>query len=327
MGQFAGIGIDTLHIHLIHPNPDYPETLAGLLENVTRQTSERRGEALNGYFGNWFVVGGVRGVSLKGSLNKWLLGLGLPTDYPNVLQSIEKGLGLLFEGLGLPTGCMKDATVSRIDLFADLPMQQPPTSYYSPIAASKGKRRVVTDNTLYFNSGGEKGKRRRVVAFYDKGKESGKPDKMAANVLRFEVRYLKRVRQQLPPLGLHDLHSPQLHLKLMEKLKSEFDRLTITTNQKAHEGAKFSGLADFLGLIVSEKATLDSCLERLEQSKPLFAAATYSRTKKALREMFAKFKDNPEGGGVELTEKFRGIVSGTSETLSNLIQSDGTNGG
>lgn len=166
-------------------------TIAQYLTDITQTNSTTRGYTITGKVGDYSVLLSDAGISLKGSLPKFLLPTNIHTlTRAGALQAIEK----LSDSLHLP---IKDAKVTRIDISNILIVDRPPCEYY-PFLGSKPhfERLQATKNTLYYNTN------KKQLIFYNKiegAKASGMkiPEGyQGKNLLRFEVRYLERLSKQ-----------------------------------------------------------------------------------------------------------------------------------
>lgn len=137
----------------------------------------------------------MAGVSIKGSLAKYYFPNNAYTlNRKQVKEAIEK----LSDDLGLP---INKARITRIDVSSNFIMTHPIQRYFEILGISKYYNRIqATNNTLYYHMKGAD--RKRSMCFYDKAREieSNKEQLPNAlietNLLRYEVRWLKRVPQQ-----------------------------------------------------------------------------------------------------------------------------------
>lgn len=168
-----------------------PFAVAQYLSNITEHSSEAQGYTATGKVGDYSVLLTASGISLKGSLPKFLLPTNLHTlSRSGACQAIEK----LSDTIHLP---IKDAKVGRIDVSTVLLVEQPPSNYF-PFLGNKPRfqRLQATTDTLYYNTG------KRQLIFYNKIAESQAKGVSiptgysGENLMRLEARFTKRLSTQ-----------------------------------------------------------------------------------------------------------------------------------
>lgn len=167
---------------------------ADYLTNVAEHNSQKRGYYISGEIEDYKVCLFPSGISLKGSLSK----LALPSNIHTLTRhGAAEAIELLSDHLHAP---IHQARVTRLDISTVLPMKQPITDYYSYLGAKRYFDRLqATNNTLYYNT---KGQTKQLI-FYNKVAEATSKSVVipkgfeGANLLRYELRYSKRIAPQL----------------------------------------------------------------------------------------------------------------------------------
>jgi hypothetical protein len=168
-----------------------PFTIAQYLTDGAEHRSNLRGYTVTGKSGDYSVLLTDAGISLKGSLPKFLLPTNIHTlSRAGACQAVEK----LSNTLHLP---MKDAKVTRIDVSTVLIVDRPPSDYY-PFLGNKPRyeRLQATSDTLYYNTN------KRQLIFYNKLAEAKAKGVnipatfLGENLLRLEARFTERLPKQ-----------------------------------------------------------------------------------------------------------------------------------
>ena len=138
---------------------------------------------INGKCGNYKVGIAQSGVSLQGSMAKYLHGSNVkPLPYSEVKEGVE----MLSDKLHLP---LNKAKVSRFDVAQNLIMEEKPEAYFPYLGEMRYfKRNSGFAHTLYYRG------KEITIAFYNKGKEAkyDLPTELKGkNILRCELRYMK----------------------------------------------------------------------------------------------------------------------------------------
>ncbi len=167
-----------------------PFTIAQYLTNQSEHNSDR-GYSISGRAGDYSIYLNESGISLKGSLPKFLLPDNIHTlSRAGARDAIQK----LSDSIHLP---IKLAKVTRVDVSTVLPMNREPFEYY-PLLGNKPRfeRLQATKDTLYYNTN------KRQLIFYNKIAEAkAKGVKIpvgfeGANLLRVEARFTERLQKQ-----------------------------------------------------------------------------------------------------------------------------------
>ena len=208
--------IDTLHLFEASGGIKIrTEGLTGMTESLKPETGETY---VTGYLRNLQVYAGERGISIKGSLAKFLNGTNLRTlNRTEVIEAISQIQDALSVNLS-------KAKVTRLDLAATIETRYPPEAYYPLLGNCPRMYRGTEGSTLYYSV-----KCRRLL-FYDKCKELGRdlPEQWRGkNLLRFEAQFRGKVARQLKRkrLEVQDLFCVDVFRDLKERWKQEFRQI------------------------------------------------------------------------------------------------------
>ncbi|MCK9639985.1 MAG: hypothetical protein M0R39_08760 [Prolixibacteraceae bacterium] len=167
-----------------------PFTIAQYLTDQAEHKSER-GYSISGRAGDYSIYLNDSGISMRGSLPKFLLPDNIHTlSRAGARDAIDK----LSDEIHLP---IKLAKVTRVDVSTVLPMKREPAEYYHYLGNKPHfKRLQATKTTLYYNTD------KRQLIFYDKRAEAKSKGVtipagfVGANLLRVEVRFTERLQKQ-----------------------------------------------------------------------------------------------------------------------------------
>lgn len=193
---------DTIKFRMLY---DLGEKDYLLSNSKNRKISENTGlHWYNINIKNLKITISVRYIIITGSLSKFYFGdnlHALTRETPRL--AIKELSGLLHLNID-------EADVMRIDVGANFHMQFRPKTYYSFLGEHLSlKRALYNPNTLYYTSGGKNPS--RVLAFYDKGKESRQK---GINLLRYEARWENNLSQKLKysaPIKGKTLYKPDFY--------------------------------------------------------------------------------------------------------------------
>jgi len=205
-----------------------PLTVAQYLDNATEHNGER-GYTVTGKAGDYSVLLTDNGVSLKGSLPKFLL----PSNIHTLNRSgAGEAISKLSDTLHLP---VKQAKVTRIDVSNVLPVKRPVSDYY-PLLGNKphSQRLQATADTLYYNTA------KKQHIFYNKIAEAKAKGMMippgfgGANLLRVEVRFTQRLPIQFQRAEIigSTLYEEQFYTEMVKRWGNEYfsiDKLKANT--------------------------------------------------------------------------------------------------
>jgi hypothetical protein len=201
------------------PGTNFLQTTPQFLTNVSSQGVNQYGEFITGYLDSLKVsITDSRVKISECSLCKYYLGDNFKTltkgDTKRAIQKISDTLHLPFE----------IANVTRIDFAKNMIMQYDEKVYYPYLGEAQYYTRLPQNNGLYYNN------QLRQLVFYGKEyeqklKRQPIPDMYQnRNVLRFEMRFRKQLRQQLKlneiTAGL--LYDETFYSGLVNRWKSEY---------------------------------------------------------------------------------------------------------
>ena len=257
------------------------------LSNETEHNSENRGSSYSGTIENILVHVFEAGISLKGSLAKYYFGNNVEMlTRKDTQRAIEK----LSEALHID---IRKAKVRRLDVAMIVYTQRPPADYYSYLGQkSRFLRLQATDNTLYYNT------KKKQLIFYNKTKEAKEvyPNDFEDDcyyALRYELRFLKRLREQLKTdVTGAMLYNFIFYYRCLLFLKTEFNSIAkinklgigtdgITTPHEAKE-ALFARLLQEKG-----QTAITDFLSDLKAANALHDKKAYSRLKSSLNKIIA----------------------------------------
>ena len=196
-----------------------PLTIAQYLIDGAEHNSTNRGYTVTGKAGDYSVLLTDAGISLKGSLPKFLLPTNIHTlSRAGACQAVEK----LSDTLHLP---IKYAKVTRIDVSTVLLVDRPPSDYY-PFLGNKPRyeRLQATSDTLYYNTN------KRQLIFYNKLAEAKAKGVnipaafLGENLLRLEARFTKRLPKQfyLPTVTGTTLTDERFYTGMVKRWGDEY---------------------------------------------------------------------------------------------------------
>jgi hypothetical protein len=252
------------------------------LSEITERQNER-GYSCSGKAGGYLAHVAENGISLQGSLAKNYFGDNLHTlTRRDTKQAIEQ----LSDSLHLN---INTARVTRLDVSTVIPARRPPADYYSHLGNKPYFVRLQsTPDTLYYNN------HQRQIIFYDKTKEAAAKDVQVpeilqnANLLRYELRYTKRLDRQLKgevtAARLYDVefyrsviqcwHS---EFKTIQKLKNQSFMIDSINTTKEAETALFAALLQEKG-----QSIIDEYLAELKAKNVFKERQRYSELKRKL---------------------------------------------
>jgi len=201
------------------PGTDLLQTIPQFLTKVTSQGENQYGEYITGYLDSLKVSISESRVKIYDcSLCKYYLGDNFKTltkgDTKRAIQKISDCLHLPFDR----------SNITRIDFAKNLIMQYDEKVYYPYLGEAQYYTRLPQNNGLYYNN------QLRQLVFY--GKEYEQKLKRQPipemyqnrNVLRFEMRFRKQLRQQLkrPEITAGLLYDETFYSGLVTRWKDEY---------------------------------------------------------------------------------------------------------
>ncbi len=205
-----------------NPGTNFILSVPQFLSNVINQGVNQYGEYVTGYLDSLKVRVTENKVSIyDSSLCKYYLGDNFKTltkgDTKRAIQKISDCLHLPFDL----------ANVTRIDFAKNLIMQFDEKVYYPYLGQAQYYKRLEQNNGLYYNN------QLRQLVFY--GKEYEQKQKRQPipelyrdrNVLRFEMRFRKQLRQQLkqPEITAGLLSDEAFYQSLVTRWKYEYNSI------------------------------------------------------------------------------------------------------
>ena len=260
------------------------------LSEITERQNES-GYNCTGKLKNYSVFISDRGMSLNGSLAKNHFDDNIHTLTRKDTQwEIEE----LSDQLHIDINVAK---VTRLDISTVLYTKRPPADYYAYLGQKPYFERLQsTPDTLYYNN------HQRQIIFYDKKKEATEkgvqiPDILKdANLLRYELRYTKRINKQLN----NDVTAGKLYvrpfydslienwykeLKEIQKLKKQSIMMDDITTVKDAEMALFAFALHQLG-----QSAIDEFLNDLKAANKFSDRQRYYELKKRLQTIASTYE-------------------------------------
>ncbi len=195
------------------------EDIPPLLDRLTGCSHLQGNEYVSGLLGDLHIT--VRPYAVRvsgGSLCKWHLGDNLRTlDRGMTREAIEH----LSDILHLP---MDEADITRLDFGTNLIMRRPVPVYLEHLGELRYSRRTEASNGLYYWGNGKE------INIYDKNRERASagepiPELYAGrNVLRYEIRYTKRLSKQLnrPYVTAADLYDRAFFDEMLHRWRDTY---------------------------------------------------------------------------------------------------------
>jgi hypothetical protein len=253
------------------------------LSEISERQNEKSGYSASGNAGDYTVCLFERGIFLQGSLAK---------DYlpSNIYTLTRKDVQYAIEQLSdrLHTD-IKTAKVTRLDVSTILHTKRPPADYYRYLGDKTYFERLQsTPDTLYYNN------HQRQICFYDKSKEATAKDVRIPNILqnsnllRYELRYTKRLNKQLKvDLTADKLYETSFYRSVIQCWHNEFKTIQKLKNQsfmtdninttKEAETALFAALLQEKG-----QSIIDEYLAELKAKNVFKDRQRYSELKRKL---------------------------------------------
>jgi hypothetical protein len=288
------------------------------LTNAKEIVSKDTGEVwTTGQLENMKVTVSMAGVSIKGSLSKFLLPDNTYTlNRHQAKEAIEK----LSDLLHLP---LEFARITRIDISANMIIQYEALKYYEILGACPYFNRVQqTLNTLYYHGGNRD--LQRTMVFYNKAREVSDrngiiPDVFTdENLLRYESRWITRLPRQLKENEVmgRTLYDERFYSKVIDLWADNYFRIEkkrIINMDAMDNFKKVSDAIDFVFAIALQKMPVDEVqvlLEEMKRRKVFADAKYYSRLKKKLKDISGK-ADMTDANALqrELDNEIRNILT------------------
>ncbi len=266
--------------------PAILKRLTGIKEHIPHS---EQGKTCTGYLDNYKVSVSEVGIWLKGSLAKFYLGDNISTlTRSDAGRAIEK----LSDTIGLH---INKAKVTRIDIGANLLMIHQPEAYYPFLIECRPYDRNQKKGSLYFEI-----HKHRTMIFYNKIKEATAkgvniPEPLQGkNLLRYELRFEKRVNRQLnSDVTTAMLSDEKFYIKILNRWYAEYQNISkkrdVFFNKKNMKSPKDywkqkNGQAIHI-------IGLDAALKEVDQLKAMQTFAKpeyYSRLRREIREHYTE---------------------------------------
>ena len=216
---------DTIHLKL--PIEDIVDFDLGVicsgLDNMSEHFYSSEELHIKGNIGKNIQVGiSSKNITIKGSLAKYYLGNNFETL---TMAQTKEAIAELSNQLNVP---IYDAEVKRIDFSDNIIVDYKPHTYYNYLGDSTYfTRNTIESNSLYYNGSS------KTKLFYDKiawakSKREDIPQEwIGKNVLRFELRYEKRLKNQFNLLEVNAslLYDEDFYLRLLNNWKEEYSSI------------------------------------------------------------------------------------------------------
>lgn len=203
------------------PNVDLMAELPIKLNNLkeTHNTNITALPLISGTYKHFFIKVREAGVYMHGSLNKYYHGTNvINLTYNESVKAIEN----LSEELNLP---LKSASVYRIDFSANYSMTYPVNAYYEYFGTARRYSKLIAPTGITYSNS------RKAMVFYDKIAEHKKKkysiplEFQAENLLRYEMRFLKRLPQifNKETITVENLIDKDFYKELLHRYKKEYE--------------------------------------------------------------------------------------------------------
>lgn len=284
---------DTIKLYLNQDSARDIDLLAEVpvyLENIT--VHEKVNEVYySGSLKNLRIYVSQRGVSIQGSLAKYFLSDNMQTLRR---QDTEQAIKKLSDELHIP---IKKANVSRIDFAHNFTMEYKPEAYYPYLGESQYYKRFIQPEALYYKNGS------RTKLFYDKIAEAKNKDSSIPsiwtdrNVLRYEIRYLRRLSKQfkVPEVKASTLYEEKFYILLVDRYVIDFKsihkrgEIKLDTNNMNSPKDFWDQMALLSIMRIGQDGMVD-LVEELRTKNVFEKPEYYSRLKKEIREKSMKYK-------------------------------------
>ena len=190
-----------------------------LLDRLTGYSQLTGNEYVSGLLGGLLITARPHSVRIsRGSLCKWHFGDNCRTlDRQGAQEAIEH----LSDTLHLP---MDEADITRLDFGTNLIMKYPISVYLGHLGELRYYKRNEASNGLYYRTNGKE------MNFYDKNEERASAGETVPglyagrNVLRYEIRYTKRIPRQLnrPYVTAADLYDRAFFNEMLHRWRDRY---------------------------------------------------------------------------------------------------------
>lgn len=262
---------------------------------------------ISGHLKNYKVSISEKGVSCKGSLAKYFLSDNFQTlnrsDSKRALEKLSDDLHI----------SMFIAELQRVDFAQNFIMTHPPETYYSSLGDSQYYQRLLQPKSLYYSN------EQRIKLFYNKiaeGKSKGEflpaiwKDK---NVLRYELRFMKRLRKQFVQSELiaSKLFEEAFYISIFDRWYNEYQEIN-KLNKFKFDTENMNSPKDFwkqlelLAIHTIGKDKIMDEIENLRRQNAFDKPEYYSRIKKEVKAILSSSKHTKQDELItELNKKIK----------------------
>ncbi len=243
---------------------------------------------ITGNLQNLNILIGESGISIKGSLAKWFLKSNTETltrsDTKRAIEALSDTMNL----------SLSTAKITRVDVAKNFIMNHPTGIYYPYLGDCQFYKRFTKSDALYYENPN------RIKLFYDKNAEAKFRGEEVHNILknqnllRFEVRFIKRFNKLLnvPELTAQMLYDEEFHINLVNKWVKEYETINKLSKMAFKENIQLEP-KDFINQILLksfiELGGQNQVFELIEEirKKGQFKRPEYaSRTKAMVKDLF-----------------------------------------
>ncbi len=305
---------DTIHLRLpIEDIIDFNlDVVCSCLDKISEHYYDSGQHQISGKIGENMKVGiSNKNITIKGSLAKYYFGNNFETL---TITQTQEAIVKLSNKLGLP---IYDAIVTRVDFSDNIIVDFKPQAYYNYLGnCTYFTRNSIKANTLYYNGSS------MTKLFYDKiawakSKNVSIPkDLIGKNVLRYELRYEKRLKNQfnLPEVKAHTLYDYDFYLRLLNNWKQEYSSIlklgNVTFNFEHIKTPKqLSRNFELIGMESLGYSRVMKEIDNLKQQGIMNNNEYYSRAKNRVKTLFTDSNQTATSDLIiELDSKINQIV-------------------
>lgn len=197
---------------------ELPQKLSNISTTIDKNTNNI---IIKGYLSSLFVLISENGVYISGSLSKYYYGNNM---YTLSFTEIKQAFKMIENQLNIP---IEKAKVQRLDIAENFIVDYPAENYWQCLGDMTYYNRQEMNNGVYYNGSN------KTLSFYDKGyerkvKKKGVPEcYIGKNVLRYELRFMKRLGKQFDRQFLYvsDLILESFFAELLDKYKMQYEKI------------------------------------------------------------------------------------------------------
>lgn len=306
--------IDTIGLYINEYELDYKYSFKEISNKIMISNYKSGNKIIVGYLRNMRIQISETSLSIMGSLSKWHFGNNIQCLS---LVDTKKAIASLEEEIGIP---LENARVTKLDIGANIEMKYKPELYLNKLSSlGKLHRGSFKKSSLYFTN-----EYSTKLRFYDKKKEVKKKDRNnlimidAENLLRYELSFFNRFKDQFGSVYAKDLYCPSFYLKMVKGWYTNYMKIEKKTNYDLLNVLKFTGKKDFRNSIVLFICSNYNVSERLEEAfkKGEIDSSEKHLVKSAIKEALNTPINTTEKPLIdELTEKVEAIYQGVMNSI------------